>query len=134
MEVELVRSYNPLGVNGVLFFKGSEICKTVELPWLENRPRVSCIPEGTYRLRKRYTPRFSSHFEIMGVPARKYILFHVANDAAKELRGCIAPVLRHTAPGKGTSSRAALDQMKKCLFPLLDKGAVIFLTVKNANK
>jgi hypothetical protein len=132
MELQLIRTYHPHGVNGILLLNGEEICRTVELPWKNNQPRVSCIPEGTYRLRRRFTRRFKDHFEVMDVPDRKYILFHPANDAGKELRGCIAPVLQHTGEGKGSSSRAALERMKDRLYPLLDNGHGITLTIKNA--
>ena len=132
MEVQLIRTYHPGGVNGKLMMGGQEICGTIELPWLANRPRVSCIPEGQYTLRKRYSPRFASHFEVVGVEGRKCILFHAANDAGKELRGCIAPVLQHTGEGKGRSSRAALDRMKACLYPLMENGRQMILTIKKA--
>ncbi|MBU8883053.1 hypothetical protein KSK37_08165 [Kaistella sp. DKR-2] len=132
MELQLIRTYRPKGTNGILRFNGIELCKTVELPWQDNRPRVSCIPEGKYRLRRRLSPRFKEHFEVMDVKDRKYILFHAANDAGKELRGCIAPVLQHTGEGKGSSSRAALEKMKDRLYPLMDNGHVITLTIKNA--
>lgn len=132
MELQLIRTYRQKGTNGILLFSGTEICKTVELPWQNNQPRVSCIPEGQYRLRRRLSPRFKEHFEVMEVKDRKYILFHAANDAGKELRGCIAPVLQHTGEGKGSSSRAALEKMKDRLYPLMDNGHVITLTIKNA--
>ena len=134
MEVQLIRTYRPQGVNGVLRFNGAELCKTIELPWRNNQPRVSCIPEGRYQLRKRHSPRFKYHFEVMDVKDRKYILFHAGNDAGKELRGCIAPVLQHTGEGKGSSSRAALERMKDRLYPLLDNGHVITLTIKKAEQ
>lgn len=133
MELILIRTYHANGVNGVLRFGDTEICRTVELPWKENRPRISCIPEGKYPLRKRCTPRFGSHFEVVGVPGRKYILFHAGNDAGKELRGCIAPVLRHTGEGKGSASRAALNRMKEHLYPLLDNRHELYLTIKKAD-
>jgi len=133
MELQLNRTYHKGGVNGLLRWGNEVICLTIELPWLGNRPRVSCIPEGRYPLRKRYTPRFGSHFEVVGVTDRKYILFHSANDADKELRGCIAPVLKHTGEGKGAHSRAALDRMKERLYPLLDNGHKLYLTIKNAD-
>lgn len=133
MEVQLIRTYHPGGVNGVLLVEGRELCKTIELPWRSNQPRISCIPEGQYRIRRRHSPRFRDHFEVMNVKDRKYILFHAGNDAGKELRGCIAPVLRHTGEGKGSSSRAALDQMKDRLYPLMDNGHQITLTIKKAD-
>lgn len=132
MELQLIRTYRPKGTNGILLLNGTELCKTIELPWQNNQPRVSCIPEGQYKLRRRHSPRFKSHFEVMAVKDRKYILFHAANDAGKELRGCIAPVLQHTGEGKGSSSRAALEKMKDHLYPMMDTGHVITLTIKNA--
>ncbi|QBO58509.1 DUF5675 family protein [Chryseobacterium salivictor] len=134
MELQLIRTCYPKGTNGILLFNGTELCKTVELPWKNNQPRVSCIPQGNYRLRKRCSPKFKSHFEVMEVKDRKYILFHAANDAGKELRGCIAPVTEHTGEGKGSASRAALQRMKDRLYPLMDNGHKITLTIKNAEK
>ena len=130
MELLLIRTYHPNGVNGVLWWDGAELCKTIELLWRDNAPRISCIPEGTYVLRKRYSQRFHWHFELVGVPGRSAILLHPANDADRELKGCIAPVLRHTGEGKGSSSRIALERLKDRLYPLLDKGYLIHLTIK----
>ena len=132
MDALLLRTYGPAGVNGRLLFYGEEICRTVELPWKDNKPGVSCIPEGRYDLRRRFSPRFKNHFEILGVPGRKYILFHGGNNALKELRGCIAPVLQHTGEGRGIHSGMALQRMKDRLYPVLDKGIELTLTVKEA--
>ena len=134
MEILLIRTYHAAGVNGVFLFEGTELCKTIELPWKNNQPRVSCIPEGRYRLRRRHSPRFREHFEVMDVKDRKYILFHAGNDAGKELRGCIAPVLQHTGEGKGSFSKAALERMKDRLYPLLDNGHTITLTIKKVEQ
>ena len=134
MEILLMRTYHAAGVNGVLHVEGTELCKTIELPWKDNQPRISCIPEGRYRLRRRHSPRFREHFEVMDVKDRKYILFHAGNDAGKELRGCIAPVLQHTGEGKGSFSKAALERMKDRLYPLLDNGHTITLTIKKAEQ
>ena len=134
MEILLIRTYHAAGVNGVLLLEGTELCKTIELPWKNNQPRVSCIPEGRYRLRRRHSPRFREHFEVMDVKDRKYILFHAGNDAGKELRGCIAPVLQHTGEGKGSFSKAALERMKDRIYPLLDNGHTITLTIKKVEQ
>ena len=131
VELQLIRTLYPNGVNGILLFDGTELCKTIELPWQDNQPRVSCIPEGAYRLRQRRSPKFKDHFEIMDVVNRSYILFHAANDATKELRGCIAPVMQHTGEGRGISSRVALERMIDRLYPLMDHGHLISLTIKN---
>lgn len=133
MDLLLLRTYHSTGVNGILFIDGTEFCKTIELPWRHNAPRISCIPEGIYRIRKRYSPRFLWHFEVLEVLERSAILLHPANDAAKELKGCIAPVLRHTGEGKGSSSRIALERLKELLYPFLDQKPYLRLTIKKAS-
>jgi hypothetical protein len=94
-------------------------------------PKVSCIPEGEYELRKRYSQRFGNHFILIGVPGRSYILMHPANDALKELKGCIAPVSFLTEEGRGSKSRMALEKISKVICPLLEKGNKIFLTIQS---
>lgn len=37
-------------VLGRLYLDGKKICKTLEKPWLNNLPNVSCIQEGTYQV------------------------------------------------------------------------------------
>ena len=109
MKVVLQRTYYPNGTNGTLLIDDLEVCHTIELPWLNNQKRVSCIPEGSYRLRKRYNQKFKWHLALEAVKGRSGILIHPANDAKKELLGCIAPVLYHTGIGKGVYSRKSLD-------------------------
>ena len=105
----LQRTYYSQGTHGVLLVNGEEICHTIELPWLQNKRQVSCIPEGSYKLRKRYNAKFKWHLVLETVKGRDGILIHPANDAKKELLGCIAPVQYHTGIGKGVYSRRSLD-------------------------
>ena len=56
---------------------------------------------------------------------------HAANDAIKELKGCIAPVSLLTAEGKGSKSRAALSKLNRPVFAALDKKEEVFLTIKS---
>lgn len=92
MELYLKRTYFPEGCNGAIFWQGQMICASIELPWKDNQREVSCIPEGRYPLVKRYSPKFKWHLWVKEVKGRSLILMHPANDAQKELRGCIAPV------------------------------------------
>jgi Family of unknown function (DUF5675) len=131
MKLELIRTYFPEGTNGELLLNGEKICSTIELPWKENQSQVSCIPEGNYELRKRYTPRLGKHFILMNVPQRSFILMHAANDALKELRGCIAPVSNLTGEGKGSQSRIALAKVVRLVYPELEKGKQILLTIQS---
>lgn len=129
MEVELMRTYHPEGVNGEIWINGVMQCFTIELPWLHNQKQISCIPEGNYLLGRRYSPRFKDHFLVTPVPGRSFILLHPANDARKELKGCIAPVTALTAPGKGTGSRKALEKLRSILYPAMQEQPV-YITIK----
>jgi hypothetical protein len=64
-------------------------CFTLELPWKNNANYVSCIPEGRYRVKKRWSKKYKNHFHILNVPGRDYILIHEANYVF-QLLGCIA--------------------------------------------
>jgi len=67
---------------------------TNELPDNGNIRNMSCIPEGTYVLRKIFSPTFGKCFKVDDVPDRSEILIHVGNYAAgakKDTRGCILP-------------------------------------------
>lgn len=111
MKLVLQRSYYPDGVNGILHAGDKQICYTIELPWKDNRHGISCIPEGTYPVVKRFSNRHQFHLEVLNVPDRSLILIHKANDAQQELRGCIAPVASLTGPGKGYPSKPAFDKL-----------------------
>lgn len=130
MKLILERRYFSSGTNGIFYFNGQEICKTIELPWNRNQRRISCIPEGIYRIKKRYSQKFKWHFEVLNVRNRSAILLHPANNAKKELFGCIAPVTDITGEGQGSRSRPAFDKLKDLLFPYLESGFVIELTIK----
>ena len=131
MKLILIRTYGSQGINGNLLLEGKEICKTIELPWKNNEKRISAIPEGTYQVRKRYSKKFDWHLEITGVKGRSLILFHPANNALKELNGCIAPVSYHTGEGKGAQSRAAFSRLKEKVYPLLEWGFTVLLTIQS---
>ncbi len=129
MHLRLIRIYGSTGTNGYLVANHKVICKTIELPWNGNQRSVSCIPEGKYTLRERYSPRFGRHLEILNVPGRDLILIHPANDARKELRGCIAPVSELIGPGMGVKSRAATLQLLDLVLPVLEQGKLVTITI-----
>jgi|SRR5436189_5382789 len=131
MKLELIRTYYPNGTNGELLLNGDRLSSTIELPWKNNEPKVSCIPEGEYELKKRYSKKFGEHFILVNVPERSYILLHPANDALKELKGCIAPVSFLTGEGKGSQSRRALQKLSEAINPELTKGNKILLIIQS---
>lgn len=62
---------------------------TLELPWLNNDPAVSCIPEGSYICPPAWSDRFQRLMpRLLYVPGRSGILFHPGNYAV-DTRGCI---------------------------------------------
>jgi hypothetical protein len=62
---------------------------TAEDDWRENKPRVSCIPVGTYTCRRTmYYKHGYPTFEITGVPGRSRILFHSGN-TEEDVEGCV---------------------------------------------
>jgi hypothetical protein len=67
----------------------------------------------------------------MNVPNRSYILLHAANDALKEIKGCIAPVSLLTGEGKGILARLALSKVVAIVYPVLEKGKQVFLTIQS---
>jgi hypothetical protein len=81
--------YGDQGTFGRLVLPSGICLFTVERPWLDNRPSISCIPEGRYEMRPRNFFRGGyGTFEIQNVPDRTHILLHVAN-RPHEVEGCI---------------------------------------------
>jgi len=133
MELVLQRAYFKEGTNGTLFCSGSFLCHTIELPWNENKRNISCIPEGTYEIETRYSKRFQNHLLVKSVRNRRLILFHPANDALKELEGCIAPVTYLSGIGKGTQSRPMMQKLLSLVHQAQDRKEPILLTIKSQN-
>jgi len=61
---------------------------TIELPWLNNKPTISCIPLGTYQAKKILSPTFGWCIHILNVPNRSDILIHYGNFYTNT-KGCI---------------------------------------------
>lgn len=98
-------------INGNDLFKGV----SVELSWKNNERKVSCIPVGSYQIRKAFSEHFGEHIDVLNVYGRSGIKIHVAN-FSRQLLGCIAPGVLHTDIDKDglkdvKSSRFALDEI-----------------------
>jgi Family of unknown function (DUF5675) len=108
MTIELQRLYRDGWTEGMIFIQGILLCRSIELRWANNERNISCVPEGVYPVAIIQHPKFGECLQVNGVKGRSGILVHVANDAQKELRGCIAPVFSLSGNGKGQYSRLAL--------------------------
>ncbi|MEL7588453.1 MAG: DUF5675 family protein [Prolixibacteraceae bacterium] len=128
MELTLKRTCFTTGTNGTLLEGERFICFTIELAMKGNEPGVSCIPEGRYQLKKRYTRSRGWHLQVDGVPQRSGILIHPANDALTELEGCIAPVSTLTGIGKGLFSKKAQEKLNALVYEVMEREGV-FLAI-----
>lgn len=61
---------------------------TLENPWMDNKPYVSCIPTGEYHCVPFSGQRYKGVYEVLNVPKRSAILFHWGNWEF-ETQGCI---------------------------------------------
>ena len=109
MVIELQRLYRDGWTDGEMLINGILVCRSIELRWANNERNISCVPEGVYPVAIIQHPKHGECLQINGVKSRSGILVHVANDAQKELRGCIAPVFSLSGNGKGQYSRLALS-------------------------
>ena len=125
------RTYLKEGTNGTLFYKGKFIGFVIELPWLDNKKRISCIPEGVYQLKPRFSEKFKHHLILENVERRSLILIHPANDAKKELQGCLAPVSKLTGIGKGLSSTPLFQKIISLCYQAFDRKENVTITIKS---
>lgn len=76
------------GTFGVLRQGQIPFALTLERPWEDNSPSISCIPAGQYVCQRVQSPKFGNTFEVMHVPGRSHILFHKGN-TVEDTAGCI---------------------------------------------
>ncbi len=98
-------------------------CHTLELPWKDNRTKLSCIPAGTYTSSPVRSPKFGDVYGVHNVPGRSAILIHAGNyggDIEKGLKsdieGCILLGMgRGTLTGQPalTMSRDAIARFRE---------------------
>ena len=108
------------GTFGVLVIEGDRrwSCYTLEDPWRDNAPNISCVPAGDYRVTWEESPRLhKSTYRLRDVPGRSGILIHAGNTQA-DTSGCILLGFGFLAK-KGddwiTSSGDARDQFEEIM-------------------
>ena len=116
---------------GNLYINGERFCDTLENPWLDNQRNISCIPEGSYKVRLRLARESATrdylHLLVQEVPNRDWILFHRGN-TAKDTSGCIL-VGNGRKQDIVENSRLAMDLVVKEILHL--SGENINLIIKN---
>lgn len=82
-------TYTDEGTFGVLLNNfGFPLCVTLENPWMQNKPFISCIPPGQYEVWPINSPKFGATWEVTPVVDRTHILFHRGNTHI-DTHGCI---------------------------------------------
>ena len=92
---------------GDLFYNGTVLCKTLELPWKNNKRDESCIPIGIYKCI--YDPHIDK-FLVLDVPDRDNIQIHVGN-SLKDTTGCITVGKKYDSNWNLVSSRIAFNRI-----------------------
>lgn len=127
MKATIKRIYEPKQTLGDFEFQGFK-CKTIELAWLDNQRKISCIPEGVYECTKELHAKFSKVFRVHDVEGRDGILIHYGNYAGSfnpktgkpDSLGCILPGKSHTdIDGDGIRDITASRQMMDDLYRLM---------------
>lgn len=125
MEITLTReTSSDHGTLGRLTGPGINL-HTIELPWRDNAPNLSCIPAGEYHCELVRSPRFGRVYHVKDVPGRSHVLIHSGNyagDSTKGWRthshGCILPGRKRGQLGNQAAvlcSRAALTSFMRSL-------------------
>lgn len=97
---------------GTIWEGANVICKTLELPWKENKRGISCIPAGTYKIVPRETKKYGKHILIKNVENRTAILIHAGNWTT-ETRGCILTGTTLATSNKGLKTVQSKIALKK---------------------
>lgn len=124
-------------IRGVLMVDLQPVCLTLELPWQDNRKGASCIPKGEYTCRYVTSRRTSGGmliketFQVMNVPKREGILFHVGNTAA-DTQGCILVGTEYGTLGKSLAILNSKQGFKDFLISLVPEKSFL-LSIEQVN-
>jgi len=116
MILDLIRvGQSARGTFGVLRHGDVPFALTLERPWQDNAPNVSCIPPGHYACQRVRSPTFGVTFEIQSVPDRTHVLFHSGN-TLEDTQGCILVGEEFSGtwdkPSLASSQRGFVELMK----------------------
>lgn len=87
------RRFDDQGTPGI-FVSPRFSCYTLELPWRDDAPQLSCIPAGVYDVVWSQSPRLRIFtYEILNVPGRGGIRIHSGNLAGDKSKGFLSDSL-----------------------------------------
>jgi hypothetical protein len=108
---------------GRLFYKDFQ-CYTLELPWLDNLKKVSCVPAGTYSAKKYTSAKHGCVILLDNVPNRSFIEVHAGNYTS-QIQGCclVGDGIKHVNADSipdVTNSKATLTRLMSMLPDVFD--------------
>ena len=118
-------AYLDTGTFGRLAVGHDQTFYTVEAPWKNNQPFISCIPEGLYELQPHDSRKYGEVYALvnpeMGVThykeqssLRYACLLHVAN-WPKDVQGCIGPGMSYGIRNNEMQVISSRDALEKVL-------------------
>lgn len=104
------------GVFGRLYVPGFGNLKTMEEDERGNARGISCIPAGTYKMRRYFSPKHGYDvFLLKDVPGRQMIEIHIAN-TEEDVEGCIGLGLRYgVLPVKDEDTPGHPEKVKRAV-------------------
>ena len=101
--------------------------QTLERPWIFNERKVSCIPTGTYLVKRHDSPKFGQCLKVQDVKGRSDILIHSGN-VVNDTLGCILVGL--SAGSADDNNTAMIYNSRKAmavLLALIDKEVILHI-------
>ena len=99
--------------------------QTLERPWVFNERKISCIPSGTYLVKRHISPKFGQCFKIQDVKGRSDILIHSGN-VVNDTLGCVLVGLTSgTVDDSDTAMVYSSRKAMAVLLALIDKEIVL---------
>lgn len=104
-------------------------CKTLELPWKDNKQNISCIPKNHYEAQKHVSPNFGKSIWIKNVPNRTEILIHKGNFYT-DILGCVLVGEKYVdIDGDGHKDVTNSTNTTEELYSLIPNEAPLFVNV-----
>ena len=123
MLIKLTRTHKLDGCTIGVLQVGENVYNTLEKPWLNNSPNISCIPLGHYK----FVPhgwdlnsklKYKNVWRLLSVQGRSAILIHAGNKA-KHTMGCILVgkgVNIRNGKASVTDSMDAINELRELLY------------------
>ena len=118
----LARSYLTDKTAGILFDDNIKLA-TLERPWLDNAPTISCIPEGTYIVKRDKMGKYQ-WFAVQNVANRTFIELHEGNKVSNSA-GCILVGIKHST---SYDIERSIDGLNELLYYVRD--SAFLLTIR----